>query len=387
LVRFAGDLDWLKQHGVEVEQYNLSSHPAAFVQQEAVREALKYEGNNCLPLIVVNGSIVSRCVYPSRVELKAFMGITGEAKNEAPEVLGAPTSPIYPKSETAACGPGCDCEAPPRRRTMKVAVSLIVLLAAGSILAYKAMNNNSDASNAIDANAASAFNVAPTTPKPMPRANAQSSDVAVQKMAERRSVPDDKPMSRSKAQTSDVAVQKMAERRSVPDDKPMSRSKAQTSDVAVQKMAERRSVPKDEPMVKKANAVESPQAGQKIGENLESINDLNKVAMDQDAVFIYVPGRDDVLASDETNAAVLAAQKILKSNDKKIGLYTLPTSSSDYASVSVQVRPPAILVASKGKGMVVVSGLVTETKLLQAFTASARAGGCGPSGCGPSGCK
>ena len=241
---------------------------------------------------------------------------------------------------------------------MKVAVSLIVLLAAGSILAYKAMNNNPDASDAIDAKAASAFNVVPTTPKPMPRTEAQSSDVAVQKKAERRAVPEDK-----------------------------SRAEVQTSDVAVQKKAERRSVPKDKSIAKKAKTAESPQTGQKIGENLESLNALNQVAMNQDAVFIYIPGGGDVLASNETNAAVLAAQQTLKSNDIKIGLYTLPTSSSDYTSVSAQVRPPSILVASNGKGMVVVSGLVTETKLLQAFTTSARAGGCGPSGCGPSGCK
>ncbi|MFH0765577.1 MAG: arsenic metallochaperone ArsD family protein, partial [Calditrichota bacterium] len=48
LVRFANDLDWLRQQGVEVERYNLSSHPDAFAQQEAVSEALKNEGSGCL---------------------------------------------------------------------------------------------------------------------------------------------------------------------------------------------------------------------------------------------------------------------------------------------------------------------------------------------------
>ena len=333
LVRFADDLDWLRQQGVEVERYSLSSHPSAFVQQEVVKDALRTEGNNCLPLIVVNGSIVSRCTYPSRNELMEFVGVGREMQDEQTKEPEPPASPKYQKSETAVCGPGCDCEVPPSRRTMKVAVSLIVLLAVGGIFIYKALSTKSDASSNIDPKSASAFNVAPATPKPLPRAEAQSSDVAVQKKAARRSVP------------------------------------------------------KDKPMAKKATTAESHQAGQKIGENLESLNALNEVAMNQDAVFIYIPGGGDVLASDKTNTAVLAAQQTLKSNNIMIGLYTLPTSSSDYASISAQVRPPSILVASKGKGMVVVSGLVTETKLLQAFTASARAGGCGPSGCGPSGCK
>ena len=39
---------------------------------------------------------------------------------------------------------------------------------------------------------------------------------------------------------------------------------------------------------------------------------------------------------------------------------------------------------SKGKGVGSVSGGITEEKILQAYVASSRAGGCGPSGCGPS---
>jgi hypothetical protein len=59
LARFSSDLDWLRQQGVEVERYSLSSHPAAFAQQQAVKDALKNDGNDCLPLIVVKGTIVS----------------------------------------------------------------------------------------------------------------------------------------------------------------------------------------------------------------------------------------------------------------------------------------------------------------------------------------
>ena len=125
-------------------------------------------------------------------------------------------------------------------------------------------------------------------------------------------------------------------------------------------------------------------AGQKVGENLESLSALNKVAANQDAVFVFIPTAKNDLADAKTNTAVLAAQQALKASKITLGLYTLSASSPDYSGISKQVQVPAILVATKGKGMAAVSGDVTEQKLLQAFVASSNAGGCGPSGCGPS---
>ena len=125
-------------------------------------------------------------------------------------------------------------------------------------------------------------------------------------------------------------------------------------------------------------------AGQKVGEYLGSLGALNKVAFNQDAVFIFIPAPKNDLADDKTNAAILAAQQSMKSKNITLGLYTLPNSSPDYPKISAQVQAPAILVACKGKGMAAVSGDITEAKLLQAFVATSRAGGCGPSGCGPS---
>jgi hypothetical protein len=48
---------------------------------------------------------------------------------------------------------------------------------------------------------------------------------------------------------------------------------------------------------------------------------------------------------------------------------------------------PGMLVMSKGRGMGAVSGEITETKLLQAYVASSRTGGCCPAGDGSAGCK
>ena len=125
----------------------------------------------------------------------------------------------------------------------------------------------------------------------------------------------------------------------------------------------------------------------RIGEHLESLSELNKVALNQDAVFIFIPTKKDEAASKTTRTAVLSAKKTLKSNDIRVGLYTLQTTSPDFSTISSQVQVPAILVAYKGRGMGAISGEVTETKLLQTFMASSRAGGCCPSGSSSSDCK
>lgn len=74
LPRFAADLEWLKTQGVQVERYNLSQQPGAFVGNETVKAALHAEGSGCLPLILVDGRMVSRAAYPDRIALSGFVG-------------------------------------------------------------------------------------------------------------------------------------------------------------------------------------------------------------------------------------------------------------------------------------------------------------------------
>jgi len=303
LAGFSGDLDWLRQQGVEVERYNLSSHPAAFAQRQAVREALKNEGNDCLPLIVVNGTIVSKGAYPTRSDLMNLSWIEGK---------GAASSPVEPANDKAVCGPGCACGTPSGGKNMKIAVSVLVLLAVASIFIYKAVAAKDNAAGNAAAKGGAAFAFAEPAPSTVPEAATHPSAAA-------------------------------------------------TPDAA--------------------------KAGQKVGEYLESLSDLNKVAVSQDAVFVFIPAPKNDRADDKTNAAMLAVQRTLKSSNITLGLYILPTRSPDYSGISAQVQAPAILVACKGKGMAAVSGEVTEAKLLQAFVAVSSAGGCGAGGCGSGGCN
>lgn len=75
LVAFSADLDWLKRQGVEVERYNLFQQPQSFVTNSTVTTALKEHGNDCLPLILIDGKIVLQGAYPTREKLAHLAGL------------------------------------------------------------------------------------------------------------------------------------------------------------------------------------------------------------------------------------------------------------------------------------------------------------------------
>jgi AhpD family alkylhydroperoxidase len=74
LVRFAADLEWLRSNGAEVERFNLAQEPAAFVANSEVTAAMRAR-DDALPLIVVDGKIVSQASYPERSVLAELAGI------------------------------------------------------------------------------------------------------------------------------------------------------------------------------------------------------------------------------------------------------------------------------------------------------------------------
>lgn len=211
--------------------------------------------------------------------------------------------PKLKEIETIACGPDCACNAPPKGKGIKIAISLIVLTGVVGILIFKYFNK-SFASNDSSAKQASTFSLDQIT-----------------RGTESQSL----------------------------------------------------------------NDTEAPSAKDpgKIGDYLGSMNDLNRVALNQDAVFVYIPLEKNELVKETTFKSAFSAQKILKENKINLGIYTLSVSSPDYAVISKQVQAPAILVASKGRGMAAVNGDITESKLIQAFINSSRAGG----GCCPAGGK
>ena len=85
LMRVATVLSNLKKRGVEIERYNLSQNPQAFVNNEAISELLKSEGADALPAAVVDGKIMKMKGYPTNEEFEQWLGVTLK-----PSVLGKP---------------------------------------------------------------------------------------------------------------------------------------------------------------------------------------------------------------------------------------------------------------------------------------------------------
>lgn len=84
LVRFTADFHWLAGQGVVVDRFNLAQQPQAYVANPVVKSALRELGNGCLPLILVNGAIVSKGHYPTRKELASMTGVEYEAPVSLP---------------------------------------------------------------------------------------------------------------------------------------------------------------------------------------------------------------------------------------------------------------------------------------------------------------
>jgi hypothetical protein len=74
LPRFSADLKWLSDQGHQVERFNLAQQPEEFANSSTVQELLSSEGVDCLPLLVIDGKIVSRSEYPTRENLALWTG-------------------------------------------------------------------------------------------------------------------------------------------------------------------------------------------------------------------------------------------------------------------------------------------------------------------------
>jgi hypothetical protein len=83
LARFAADIQWLQNQGVAVERFSLSQQPDKFINDETVLRAVNAGGTAALPIVMVDDQIVAQRAYPSREQLAARLGLTGEAFSQA----------------------------------------------------------------------------------------------------------------------------------------------------------------------------------------------------------------------------------------------------------------------------------------------------------------
>lgn len=102
LAEFAGDLEWLKSQGVTVQRYNLAQEPERFVQNGAVKELLDRSGDEELPAILAEETLVVSGRFPGREELAAMAGL------ENVDAAGAHEAGQDSDQQEAGSG-GCCC--------------------------------------------------------------------------------------------------------------------------------------------------------------------------------------------------------------------------------------------------------------------------------------
>jgi len=74
LTRFAADLKWVENYGVKVSRHNFAKQPQAFAANPAVAREMAV-GMDRLPVILVDGRIVSTGKYLTRQQLAQELGI------------------------------------------------------------------------------------------------------------------------------------------------------------------------------------------------------------------------------------------------------------------------------------------------------------------------
>ena len=74
LAQFAADLKWVAEHGVIVERHNLGQEPQAFAANPAVVKEMEAAIDR-LPILAVDGHIITTGMYPSRQQLAHKLAI------------------------------------------------------------------------------------------------------------------------------------------------------------------------------------------------------------------------------------------------------------------------------------------------------------------------
>lgn len=76
LLRVATVIETLKRKGVEIERFNLSGQPNAFVENSLISDYLRKNGPEILPITLVDNEVIKTKTYPTNKEFSEWTGIT-----------------------------------------------------------------------------------------------------------------------------------------------------------------------------------------------------------------------------------------------------------------------------------------------------------------------
>lgn len=97
LLRVSTVLNNLKNKGILVERYNLTSNPQIFVDNKVINEILNKHGVEVLPVIMVDGEVVKTKAYPTNEEFSKLLDILEDYLKTTIKI----------KSNNCCCDGGC----------------------------------------------------------------------------------------------------------------------------------------------------------------------------------------------------------------------------------------------------------------------------------------
>lgn len=106
LLRVATVLNNLKKKGINVERFNLTGNPQAFVDNKVINELLNTEGVDILPVVIVDGEVFKTKAYPTNEEFCTILGIP-ESYLKAAALKGKTIDLNKGKSNDCDCKGGC----------------------------------------------------------------------------------------------------------------------------------------------------------------------------------------------------------------------------------------------------------------------------------------
>ncbi|GAY76119.1 MULTISPECIES: arsenite efflux transporter metallochaperone ArsD [Sporolactobacillus] len=82
LIRITCAVRNIRRKEFDIVRMNLTSNPDAFVANSLIRDLLKKEGTEVLPITLADGKLVKKGSYPTNQELAEWSGIALEAINK-----------------------------------------------------------------------------------------------------------------------------------------------------------------------------------------------------------------------------------------------------------------------------------------------------------------
>ena len=96
LMRVSTLVDKLTKSGASIERYNLTNNTKEFVENKTINNLLRENGEDILPVVMVNDEVVMTGRYPSNEEFYEILFLSDDAKKDTNSDGGS-----------CCCGNGC----------------------------------------------------------------------------------------------------------------------------------------------------------------------------------------------------------------------------------------------------------------------------------------